>query len=101
MTVSTWYHHRNPPRGKRRPRVYEVEVLYEREQLDLEQAARRLGHDDMSAFFLQAAHVWLWLLSEAAFRQEKAEAERELAEMRERADKADRERREREREGKA
>jgi hypothetical protein len=90
--VSTWYHHRNADRGKRKPRVYPVTVTYDREQADLERAARRLGCDDMSAFFLQAARVLIWLLTEAVFQEEGADAKREQ-ERRDREEQEDQDRR--------
>ncbi len=92
--VSTWHHSPDPNRGRRRPRVYEVRVTYTREQGDLESAARRLGYGaDMSGFFIRAAHVWMWLMSEAAFRDDTAEERKQQ----ERLDQESSEREERKR----
>jgi hypothetical protein len=92
--VSTWYHHTKPDRGKRKPRVYSVSVTYDREQADFEAAARRLGLESMSGFFVLAARVLLWLHTEAAFRDEEAEARREQERL-DHAEKVHQDRRER------
>jgi hypothetical protein len=75
--VSTWYHHKAQNRGRKKPRAYEVVVQYEQDQRDFERAAYRLGRLEMSGFFVFAARMLIWLLEEAAFRDETAEVRRE------------------------
>lgn len=65
------------PRGKKKPLTYQVTVEYEQDQRDFEHAALRLGRLEMSSFFVFAARVAVWLFTEAAFRDEQAEARRE------------------------
>lgn len=75
--TSTWYHHLNRTKGRRKPRVYPVRVEYDLEQIDFERTARQLGFESMSRFFFHAGRVLIWLLAESAIRAEQIEAEKE------------------------
>jgi hypothetical protein len=65
------YFHR--PRGKKNPRTFEVTVEYEQDRLDFERAASRLGQIEMANFFVFAARVTVWLITEVAFRDQPVE----------------------------
>jgi hypothetical protein len=75
--IAPWFHRPKRNRGKIHPRTYDVTVQYERDQIDFEETARRLGQDDMGAFFHLTARITCWLLMEQAFRNEEAEGRKE------------------------
>lgn len=91
-STAPWYHVKHRNRGRKKPRIYSVEVAFEQDQRDFEQAAFRLGQSEMSHFFNFAARVLLWILTEGAFRDEQAEARREQ-ERRDHEERAEDERR--------
>lgn len=63
------------PRGRKRPRTYEVTVQYEQDQADFEAAARRMGLDT-EAFLVFAGRVAVWLLTDVAQRDVTAEEDK-------------------------
>ena len=63
------------PRGRKKPRTYQVTIQYEQDIADFEDAARRLGQFDMGAFLVFAGRVAAWLLSEVAAVQAEAAGE--------------------------
>lgn len=61
------------PRGRKKPRTYQVTIQYEQDIADFEDAARRLGQLDMGAFLVFAGRVAVWLLSDVVPREKKTE----------------------------